>query len=155
MFALHPSTASVLSTLVADDARQPDDQLGHEGDEQKNDDCRGDEGGGFADDGGERLLGHVRQDEQQQPVRRRQEADHDVDDHHHAEMHEIDAQRPGARNQDRDDDEQDGAALEDASEDEQDGVDEQQELDLGQLEAADEVLERGRNILDRHHIIED
>ena len=57
----------------------------------------------------ERLLGHVGEDEQQQPVGRREQPDHDVDDDHDAEMHEVDAERLGGRDEDRHDDEQDRA----------------------------------------------
>ena len=54
-------------------------------------------GAAFAHDGDQRLPGHVGDDEQQQPERRREQADHDVDDDHHAEVHEVDAQRLGRR----------------------------------------------------------
>ena len=59
-------------------------------------------------------------DEQQQSVRRRQQSDHDVDDDDDAEMHQVDAERLGGRNEDRHDDEQDRAAFEQATEDQQD-----------------------------------
>ena len=49
-----------------------------------------DERHGLADDRHQRLLGHVGEDEQQQTVRRCEQSDHDVDDDHDAEMHEVD-----------------------------------------------------------------
>ena len=81
----------------------------------------------LAHDRAQRLLGHVGENEQQQAVGRREQPDHDVDDDDDAEMHEIDAERLGGRNEDRDDDEQDRAAFEQAAEDQQDDVDDQQE----------------------------
>ena len=88
-----------------------------------------DERRGLAHDRAQRLLGHVGEDEQQQAVGRRQQADHDVDDDDDAEMHEVDAERLGGRDEDRHDDEQDRAAFEQAAEDQQDDVDDEQEAD--------------------------
>ena len=88
-------------------------------------------GSGLPHDGHQRLLGHVGDDEQQQAEGRREQPDHDVDDHDDAEMHHIHAKRLGRRDQDWDDDQQDRRSLEQASEHQQYGVDEQQESRCG------------------------
>ena len=45
-------------------------------------------------------------DEEQHAVGRRDQADHDVDHDDDAEMHEVDAERPHGRDEDRDDHEE-------------------------------------------------
>ena len=53
--------------------------------------------------------------------------DHDVDDDHDAEMHEVDAERLRGRNEDRNEDQEDGRSLQHAAEQQQEDVDEEQE----------------------------
>ena len=91
----------------------------------------------------QRLLGHVGEDEQQQPVGRRQQADHDVDHDDHTEMHQVDAEHLGGRDEDRHDDQQDRAAFEQAAEDQQDDIDDQQEAGWAESSrSAHEACER-------------
>ena len=66
-------------------------------------------------------------DEEQQPVGRRDQPEHDVDHDDDAEMHHVDAERLRGRDQHRHDDQQDRRALEQAAEHQQDEVDQEQE----------------------------
>ena len=77
----------------------------------------------------------LRHDEEQQAVGRRDQAEHDVDDHHHAEMHHVDAERLRGRDEHRHDDQQDRGAFEHAAEQQQEHVDQDQEADRRQIPA--------------------
>jgi hypothetical protein len=60
------------SALVPHHPRQPQHRFRHEGDDREDDDGGADERRGLANDRHQRLLGHVRHDEQQQAERRGQ-----------------------------------------------------------------------------------
>ena len=130
-----PAHHSPKSAFVSHHARQPEHRLRHDGDDGQNDNRHQNKWRGLAHDRRQRLLGHVGNDEQQQAVRRRQQADHDVDHDHDAEMHQIDAERLGGRDEYRNDDEQNRGALQQAAEAEQDDVDQQQEAAGGQIDS--------------------
>ena len=87
-------------------------------------------------------AGDVHHDEQQQAVGRRDQAEHDVDDDHDAEMHHVDPERLRGRDEDRHDDQQDRRSLEHAAEQQQDDVDEDQEAGRRQLPAGKQLPER-------------
>jgi hypothetical protein len=63
--------------------------------------------------------------------------DHEVQDHHHAEMDEVDPQRLHGRQQHGNEDEQHDGAVEHRAEDEEADVDEDQEGEGRQVEAGD------------------
>ena len=103
----------------------------------------------------ERHLGDLDHDEEQQAVGRRDQADHDVDDDHDAEMHQVDAERLGGREQHRHDDQEDRRAFEQAAEDQQEEVDDQQEGQRRKLVALQHAAERLGDVLDRDDVVED
>ena len=127
----------------------------NEGDDHQNNDCDTNEWGRFTDNRHQGLLGHVRDDEEQQTERRREQSNHDIDDNHDTEMNEIDSQCLSRWNQDWNDYEENRGSLKETSQDKQYRVDEKQIPNGSQLESSDEVLYRKRNVFDRDYVIED
>src|SRR6266568_6015738 len=78
--------------LVSDLSRQPENRLRNRSDEGQNSNRRENERCGLAHDRPQRLLGHAGKHEEQQPVGRREEPNHDVDHYDDTEMHEIDTE---------------------------------------------------------------
>src|SRR3954462_12128078 len=117
----------MISALVAEQPRQPEHGVGNESDDGEYDERHQDEGHGLAHNRAKRLPRHVGEDEQQEAVGRRQKPDHDVDDDHNTELHEVYAEQLRRGDEDRHDDEQDRRALEQATEDQEKDVHNQQE----------------------------
>src|SRR5207253_8543441 len=137
------------------DPWQPQYSLWNEGDDRQNNYCDKNERCRFPDNRHQGLLGHVRDDEEQQTERRREQSNHDIDDNHDTEMNEIDSQCLSRWNQDWNDYEENRGSLKETSQDKQYRVDEKQIPNGSQLESSDEVLYRKRNVFDRDYVIED
>ena len=109
--AIHLADVRAYLTLVAHDSGQPQYGLWNEGDDRQDNYCNKNERRRFADNRHQRLLGHVCDDEQQQSKWGREQANHDVDDHHDPEMHEINAECLRRWNQNRNDDKENRGSL--------------------------------------------
>src|SRR5262245_6450416 len=129
-------------TLVSHQPREPENGLGDERNDRQRHDHRPHERHGVANDRPQRGARDRRDDEEKEPVGWRDQPDHDVEDRHHAKMHEIDAESPGGRNEDRQNYENDSAAFQETAQNQQNDIHPEQEYRWGEVVSSQQAFDR-------------
>src|SRR2546425_2641625 len=144
-----------LSALVAQEPGQKEHERRYVGDQRERDDHGAEKRHHLAH---EVLKGHFRDldhHEQQQAIRRGHQADYDVDDRDHPEMHGVDAQRLRGGEEHWNNDQQNRGSLEKTAENQHDRVREQEEGKGREFVPLHYDGERLWNVLDRNDVVED